>query len=250
MPLILSCTQGDINFQNQTVYIRNGEFTSCNFTSPTWKFKFKELKVENNTLTAKHVIFYIKNIPVFYFPVFKKKLPKKEDMKKKKSNQFPIKVEYYDKDIKISYIYKKNYKRFSSTSILSVAPRHRDLIFHQNFNYYFYLNFGTNLGYNFIKGNFYKNLYVQKSFKELGLSIVYDFNRFYYYASLNTKIYEKEDKNKNIKHKVYSITTLDLKEKKLTSFTLYYVYQNICSRTTYYINPFTLDFGIGFEIRF
>jgi len=50
-------------------HIENGTFTTCDGEVPSWKFKAAELDVtRNDYAVGKHAIFYIKDIPVLYFP--------------------------------------------------------------------------------------------------------------------------------------------------------------------------------------
>lgn len=49
--------------------IENGTFTTCDGEVPSWKFKAAELDVsKNDYAVGKHAVFYIKDIPVLYFP--------------------------------------------------------------------------------------------------------------------------------------------------------------------------------------
>lgn len=50
--------------------IRDGSFTTCDAERPPWKFTVKELEVTLGGYgIAKEPVFYLKDIPVFYFPV-------------------------------------------------------------------------------------------------------------------------------------------------------------------------------------
>jgi LPS-assembly protein len=50
-------------------HIENGSFTTCDGANPSWKFSAAELDVSRNDYAiGKHAVFYIKNIPVLYFP--------------------------------------------------------------------------------------------------------------------------------------------------------------------------------------
>ena len=50
-------------------HIENGTFTTCDGEVPSWKFKAAELDVtRNDYAVGKHAVFYIKDIPVLYFP--------------------------------------------------------------------------------------------------------------------------------------------------------------------------------------
>jgi len=50
-------------------HIANGTFTTCDGDVPSWKFKAAELDVSRNDYAVgKHAVFYIKDIPVLYFP--------------------------------------------------------------------------------------------------------------------------------------------------------------------------------------
>ncbi|MDY7031030.1 MAG: LPS assembly protein LptD, partial [Thermodesulfobacteriota bacterium] len=52
-----------------TYRIIDGSFTTCDDPSPPWKFTGKEIRVTlEGYATAKHVAFYLKDIPVLYFP--------------------------------------------------------------------------------------------------------------------------------------------------------------------------------------
>jgi len=49
--------------------LRNGGLTTCDAAVPSWKFGSTELDVTvEKYATGKHVIFYVKDIPIFYFP--------------------------------------------------------------------------------------------------------------------------------------------------------------------------------------
>lgn len=49
--------------------LRDGGLTTCDAAVPSWKFGASELDVTlEQFATGKHVIFYVKDIPVFYFP--------------------------------------------------------------------------------------------------------------------------------------------------------------------------------------
>lgn len=49
--------------------LRNGNLTTCDAAVPSWKFGASELDVTlEEYATGKHVVFYVKDIPVFYFP--------------------------------------------------------------------------------------------------------------------------------------------------------------------------------------
>jgi LPS-assembly protein len=46
-----------------------GSFTTCDDTTPSWKFEASDLDMTiDETGTARNVVFYIKDVPVFYFP--------------------------------------------------------------------------------------------------------------------------------------------------------------------------------------
>ena len=48
---------------------RSGSYTTCDDPVPSWRFGVSDLDVTmGESGTAKHVIFYIKDVPVFYFP--------------------------------------------------------------------------------------------------------------------------------------------------------------------------------------
>jgi LPS-assembly protein len=50
-------------------HIENGTFTTCDGEVPSWKFKAAELDVSRNEYAVgKHAVFYIKDVPVLYFP--------------------------------------------------------------------------------------------------------------------------------------------------------------------------------------
>lgn len=50
-------------------HIENGSFTTCDGEVPSWKFSAAELDVTRNRYAVgKHAVFYIKDIPVLYFP--------------------------------------------------------------------------------------------------------------------------------------------------------------------------------------
>lgn len=50
-------------------HIENGSFTTCDGDVPSWKFSAAELDVTRNDYAiGKHAVFYIKGIPVLYFP--------------------------------------------------------------------------------------------------------------------------------------------------------------------------------------
>ena len=50
--------------------IHDGYFTTCDASRPPWKFTVRELDVEmSGTGIAKDPVFYIEDVPVFYFPV-------------------------------------------------------------------------------------------------------------------------------------------------------------------------------------
>ena len=52
-----------------TYRVIDGEFTTCDGSSPPWKFTSKEINVNiEGYATVKHAAFYIKGLPVFYFP--------------------------------------------------------------------------------------------------------------------------------------------------------------------------------------
>jgi len=49
--------------------LRNGNLTTCDAAVPSWKFGASELDLTlEEYATGKHVVFYVKDIPVFYFP--------------------------------------------------------------------------------------------------------------------------------------------------------------------------------------
>lgn len=49
--------------------LQQGSFTTCIAAPPSWKFGASELDVTlEEYATGKHVVFYIKDVPVFYFP--------------------------------------------------------------------------------------------------------------------------------------------------------------------------------------
>jgi LPS-assembly protein len=49
--------------------IENGTFTTCDGEVPSWKFKAAELDVsKNDYAVGKHAVFYIKDVPILYFP--------------------------------------------------------------------------------------------------------------------------------------------------------------------------------------
>ncbi|RNC67770.1 MAG: LPS-assembly protein LptD [Desulfuromonadales bacterium] len=52
-----------------TYRLDGGSFTTCDAENPSWKFSASDLNVlVGDYATAKHALFYIKNVPVFYFP--------------------------------------------------------------------------------------------------------------------------------------------------------------------------------------
>ena len=58
--------------------IREGSFTTCDASRPPWKFKVRELDVAvKGTGIARGPVFYIKDVPVFYFPIVP--VPVKQD---------------------------------------------------------------------------------------------------------------------------------------------------------------------------
>ena len=53
-----------------TYRIHDGYFTTCDVSRPPWKFTVRELDVDmNGTGIAKGPVFYIEDVPIFYFPV-------------------------------------------------------------------------------------------------------------------------------------------------------------------------------------
>ncbi|MDD2337971.1 MAG: LPS assembly protein LptD [Geobacteraceae bacterium] len=54
---------------DEDYHIENGIFTTCDGEVPSWKFKAAELDVtRNDYAVGKHAVFYIKDIPILYFP--------------------------------------------------------------------------------------------------------------------------------------------------------------------------------------
>jgi LPS-assembly protein len=55
----------------ESVYrVRDGYFTTCDASQPPWKFTVRELDVEvSGTGIARDPVFYIEDVPIFYFPV-------------------------------------------------------------------------------------------------------------------------------------------------------------------------------------
>jgi LPS-assembly protein len=50
-------------------HVENGSFTTCDGEVPSWKFSAAELDVTRNRYAVgKHAVFYIKDVPVLYFP--------------------------------------------------------------------------------------------------------------------------------------------------------------------------------------
>ncbi len=50
-------------------HVENGTFTTCDGKVPSWKFSAAELDVTRNKYAVgKHALFYIKDVPVLYFP--------------------------------------------------------------------------------------------------------------------------------------------------------------------------------------
>lgn len=50
-------------------HVEKGSFTTCDGTVPSWKFSAAELDVSRNEYAVgKHAVFYIKDVPVLYFP--------------------------------------------------------------------------------------------------------------------------------------------------------------------------------------
>lgn len=61
-----------------TYRIREGSFTTCDASRPPWKFKVRELDVTlKGKGIAKGPVFYIEDVPVFYFPIVP--VPVKQD---------------------------------------------------------------------------------------------------------------------------------------------------------------------------
>lgn len=51
--------------------VTSGNFTACTATPPAWKFGAKTVDVEvGGYASAKHMVFYLRDIPVFYLPYF------------------------------------------------------------------------------------------------------------------------------------------------------------------------------------
>ena len=70
-------SQGNFRAQGETISrlgddsysMRSGELTTCDATVPSWKFGASKLDVTvEEYAVGKHVVFYVKDIPVFYFP--------------------------------------------------------------------------------------------------------------------------------------------------------------------------------------
>ncbi len=56
--------------KNNFIYLENAIFSSCNLKNPDWKITFQKAKyiIKNKELKLKNALFYIKKIPIFYFP--------------------------------------------------------------------------------------------------------------------------------------------------------------------------------------
>lgn len=51
--------------------LTNSIMTTCDLPNPDWKFSAKKINVNlNNYATGRHIIFYVKNVPVLYLPWF------------------------------------------------------------------------------------------------------------------------------------------------------------------------------------
>ena len=246
MPYFLNCDLGKIDFQNKKIYIKKGEFTTCSSKKPTWKFKFKELKIENQTLIAKGIIFYLKNIPIAYLPKIKTTFSPKKGFQLE-SFILPIKVAYYNKDIELYYFFNYKNKAIKAQWGIFSLLFHKDIGLKFKTSYTTFFTFGFNYKYTFFGKNLDTNVYLSKSYKNLNFIFSYDFKKVDYYLSYKLKIYEKKNKEKG--KKIYITPTYHINEKKFSSFKTSLEFENDCSKIIYHIDFLSLSFGLSFSIK-
>ncbi len=247
MPYFLSCDLGKIDLQNKKVYIKKGEFTTCSSKEPTWKFRFQEFKIENQTLIIKSITFYYKNIPVAYLPKIKKQLSSTKGSQS--GNYFlPIKVTYYDHDIEIFYFFNYKNKSIKAKWGFFFHPLHKDTGLKFETSYTSFFTFGFNYKYAIFSKKLDTNIYLSKSYKNLNLLANYNFENIDYYISYKFRVYESKDKEKE-KKRIYFIPTYYINEKKLNKLKISLEFENDCSKIIYYIDPIGLEFGFNFSIK-
>jgi len=247
MPYFLNCDLGKIDFQNKKIYIKKGKFTTCSSKKPTWKFKFRELKIENQTLIAKKIIFYYKNFPIAYLPKLKIKLSWKGSFQPT-NFILPVKVTYYDKDIELYYFLNYKNKPIKAQWGIFFLPLHKDIGIKFKTSYTSFFTFGFNYKYTFFGKDLDTNIYLSKSYKNLNFLSSYNFEKIDYYVSYKLKIYEKENEKKE-KKRIYITPRYHINGKKLSNLKISLEFENDCSKIIYHIDPLSKSFGLNFSIK-
>jgi len=243
MPYFLACDLGKIDFQSKKIYIKKGEFTTCFSKKPTWKFKFRELEITNQTLFAKSIVFYYKNLPIVYLPKIKIKLLSKKNTQAK-NFILPIKLSYYGKDIEIYYFFNYKSKAIKAQWGIFSLLFHKDIGLKFKTSYTTFLTLGFNYKYTFFGKNLDTNIYLSKSYKNLNFLFSYNFKKLDSFISYKLKVYEKKNKKK-----VYFTLVYHINERKFNNFQISLEFENDCSKIIYHIDPLSKNFGLNFFIK-
>jgi len=123
----------DIEKHGQTDYlVKNGSFTTCDGAIPDWKFSAGEVDVTlGGYAEAKHVLFYIKDVPVLYVPYL----------------AFPVKTERESGFLAPWFGYSKNKGMLTSLAWYQVIDRHMDATFY--LDHLSKIGLGTGLEYRY-----------------------------------------------------------------------------------------------------
>ncbi len=121
---------------DQKYRIRNGSFTTCDGDVPAWKFAAKEVNVTvGGYAKAKHVTFYLHDIPVLYTPYL----------------AYPVKVERESGFLMPGFGYSKERGMQLSLAYYQVLARNMDATLYVD--YFSDMGIGTGLNYRYIFGD-------------------------------------------------------------------------------------------------
>jgi LPS-assembly protein len=135
---------------DQTYRVKDGTFTTCDGTPPSWKFAARRFDVTlEGYARAKHVVFYLRDIPVLYTPYL----------------LYPVKTERQSGFLTPRYGYSQKRGTELSLAYYQVIDRHLDATFY--LDYLADLGVGKGLEYRYILGE--DNEGVAKAYHVTGL---------------------------------------------------------------------------------
>lgn len=148
----------------QTYEVTDGTFTTCDGAVPSWKFRARKLNVTlGKYARAKHVIFYVRDIPLLYTPYL----------------IYPVKTERESGFLSPRYGYSKKRGTEVSLAYYQVIDRHLDATFY--LDYLSDMGLGKGLEYRYIFGEDNEGVlkgYHINGFKEMDNRYAFDWLHF------------------------------------------------------------------------